>query len=67
MSDKDIIRRFPEGKLTEAEALYIAGRILARDNGGYIPEELATWWKAVDAIAPAWLTSMSIGFDPRDY
>lgn len=58
----DVIRRYPEGRYTEAEARYIAGRLLARTNGGYVPAEMKVWWRAIDAIAPAWLTGESITF-----
>ncbi len=56
----DVIRRFPEGRLTEAEACYIAGRILARENGGFVPPMMRDWWLKIDATAPPWLTSASI-------
>jgi len=62
---KDEIRRFPEGRFTEAEALYVAGRILARANGGRVPDSMREWWLSIDAIAPAWLTSESIVFRPE--
>jgi hypothetical protein len=59
---KDVIRRTPSGRYTEAEARYIAGRILAGSNGGYVPAHMRQWWLSIDAIAPAWLTSESILF-----
>lgn len=49
-------------RLTEAEALYIAGRLKARDNGGFVPNDMREWWLKIDAIAPSWLTGMSIMF-----
>ncbi len=62
-NEQDEIRRFPTpGRFTEAESLYIAGRMLARANGGFIPETMRAWWIKIDAIAPAWLTSESIAF-----
>jgi hypothetical protein len=56
------IRRYPEGRLTEDEALYVAGRIKARSNGGFVPQDMREWWLKIDAIAPAWLTGESICF-----
>jgi hypothetical protein len=58
----DVIRRYPDGRLTEAEATYVAGRILARKNGGFVPADMREWWLKIDAIAPAWLTGESILF-----
>lgn len=63
LTEGDVIRRYPEGRLTEAEALYVAGRYLAGFNGGFVPADMRAWWLQIDAIAPSWLTGLSIGFE----
>lgn len=62
---KDVIRRYPEGRYTEAEALYITGRVRARSNGGFVPADMREWWTKIDSIAPAWLTGESILWKPE--
>lgn len=65
LTEGDVIRRYPDGRYTEAEALYVAGMIRSKSNRGFVPDDMREWWHAINAIAPAWLTSEK-DFDHRD-
>lgn len=60
LKEREKIRAFPTGRMTEAEALYVYRRHEALSNGGYVIDSAREWWRSIDAIAPSWLTGMDL-------